>query len=135
MPVFFCKFHRRIARSGYGNFIHKKNLIEAQPQERTNSRLSFPQIRYVLSDHVVNRIARLDDTVDQFCQESAVPLHRLCRTQCLRKCDIGIGARTVHPQNRLHGQLAYTVDFILTIVLHYAPFSATRDRGSIISSS
>ena len=134
-PMFFCKLHRRIA-CGRGRYaIHAEDLVESQTQELANGGLRLSDIGDVAPDHIVERCARLRDTVDKFRQKTAVTLRQLHLTQHFCKCDIGICVLNVYPLEHLHRKLTHAVDFFLTIPLHHAPFLVSSDTGSMISSS
>ena len=122
------------ARAGR-HAIHAEDLVESQTQELANGGLRLADVSDVAPDHIVERCACLRDTVDQFRQKAAVTLRQLHLTQHFCECDIGICVLNVYPLEHLHCKLPHTIDFFLTIPLHYAPFLAFPDSGSMISSS
>ena len=134
-PVFFRQLHRRIARGGRRHAIHDEDLVEAKPQEFAYGGLRLAEVCDILPDHIVERFSRLRNAVDKLRQKTAVALREHCIAKRLCKRNIGICALRMHPLQHQHRQLAHTVDFVLTIPLHYAPFSVTFSTGSMISSS
>ena len=134
-PMFFRQFHRRVACGRRRHAIHTENLVESQTQELANGGLRLSDIGDVAPDHVVDRCACLDRAVDELRQKAAVALRQLHLAQRFHKGYIGIRIRSVYPLEHLHCKLPHTIDFFLTIPLHYAPFLAFPDSGSMISSS
>ena len=133
--MFFCQLHRRIARSRGRYAIHTEDLVEAQTQQLANGGLRLSDVGDVAPDHIVERCARLRDTVDKFRQKTAVTLRQLQLAQCFRKRDIGVCILNVYPLEHPHRQFTHMVDLFLTVVLHYAPFLVSFDGGSMISSN
>ena len=110
-------------------------MVESQTQELSNGGLRLSDIGDVAPDHIVERCARLRDTVDKFRQKTAVALRQLHLTQRFRKRDIGVCVLNVYPLEHLHHKLPDAVDLFLTIPLHHAPFLVSSDAGSMISSN
>ena len=133
--MFFRQFHRSIARGRRRHAIHDEDLIEAKPQEFADGGLRLADIGDILPDHIVERSPRLRHTVDKLRQKAAVALREHCIAQCLCERNICIRTLDVDLLQNLHRQLTHTVNFVLTISLHYAPFSVTCSTGSMISSS
>ena len=117
------------------NAVDERIRTPAPMQEFADSGLSLADIGDILPDHIVERFPRLCDAVDKLGQKAAVALRELRITQRLCERDIRIRALDVNFLQYLHCQLTHAVDFVLTISLHYAPFSVTCSTGSMISSS
>ena len=114
--VLFREFDSGVAGGGCGHFIHEEELIDPHAQEFADLRLhTRPAGLQVLRDHVVERISRLDRTVDEFRQKTAVAVRQLRRVHGPDERDVRIRAVRMHLHENLHRKFAHGVDLLCGI--------------------